>query len=169
VGHGGQEPVWNHEFLNYTEMMGAELHICANLGTGTREEAQQWVEYYNSSEDTAMTRLVDRPQREADRGRLPQFRAGIRGSTLRGMNGMCGTGRATRNTGGAPRGVLQPRGRTRGGDSPQNTFVNHANTLNIANMVQLVNVFAPIFANENELFLQIIYYPLQLFANNTRR
>ena len=46
-----------HEFLKYVEMLGAEPYICANLGTGTWTEAQQWVEYCNSSQDTAMTRL----------------------------------------------------------------------------------------------------------------
>ncbi len=46
-----------HEFLNYVETLGTEPYICANLGTGTWTEAQQWVEYCNSSEDTAMTRL----------------------------------------------------------------------------------------------------------------
>ena len=46
-----------HEFLNYCEMVGTEPYICANLGTGSWEEAQQWVEYVNSSQDTAMTRL----------------------------------------------------------------------------------------------------------------
>ncbi len=49
-----------------------------------------------------------------------------------------------------------------------NAFVNHAHIVKIANMAQLVNVIAPIFANEDGLFLQTIYYPLQLFANNTR-
>jgi len=49
-----------------------------------------------------------------------------------------------------------------------NTFVNHANIVKIANMAQLVNVIAPIFTNDKGLFLQTIYYPLQLFANNTR-
>jgi len=38
----------------------------------------------------------------------------------------------------------------------------------MANMAQLVNVIAPMFTNEQSLFLQTIYYPLQLFANNTR-
>jgi alpha-N-arabinofuranosidase len=38
----------------------------------------------------------------------------------------------------------------------------------IANMAQLVNVIAPIFSNEKGLFLQTIYHPLQLFANNTK-
>jgi len=46
-----------HEFLQYSEMMGTQPYVCANLGTGSWEEAQQWVEYCNSAEDTAMTRL----------------------------------------------------------------------------------------------------------------
>ena len=49
-----------------------------------------------------------------------------------------------------------------------NTFVNHAHIVKIANMAQIVNVIAPIFTNEQGLFLQTIYYPLQLFANNSR-
>ena len=47
-----------------------------------------------------------------------------------------------------------------------NTFVNHANIVKIANMAQLVNVIAPIFASADGLFLQTIYYPLQLFATH---
>ena len=49
-----------------------------------------------------------------------------------------------------------------------NSFVNHAHIIKMANMAQLVNVIAPIFTNEKGLFLQTIYYPLQLFANNTK-
>jgi alpha-N-arabinofuranosidase len=47
-----------------------------------------------------------------------------------------------------------------------NTFVNHAHIVKIANMAQLVNVIAPIFTNDKGLFLQTIYYPLQLFATH---
>jgi alpha-N-arabinofuranosidase len=36
----------------------------------------------------------------------------------------------------------------------------------IANMAQLVNVIAPIFSSDKGLFLQTIYYPLQLFATH---
>ena len=50
-----------------------------------------------------------------------------------------------------------------------NSFVNHAHIVKIANMAQLVNVIAPIFTNEKGLFLQTIYYPLQLFANQHAR
>ena len=49
-----------------------------------------------------------------------------------------------------------------------NSFVNHAHIVKMANMAQLVNVIAPIFTNDKGLFLQTIYYPLQLFANNTK-
>ncbi len=49
-----------------------------------------------------------------------------------------------------------------------NTFLNNAHIVKIANLAQLVNVIAPIFTNEKGLFLQTIYYPLALFANNSR-
>ena len=47
-----------------------------------------------------------------------------------------------------------------------NVFVRNADIVKMANMAQLVNVIAPIFTNNNSLFLQTIYYPLQLFAQN---
>jgi alpha-N-arabinofuranosidase len=46
-----------HEFLDYTEALGIEPYICANLGTGTWTDAQQWVEYCNVADGTAMTKL----------------------------------------------------------------------------------------------------------------
>jgi alpha-N-arabinofuranosidase len=49
-----------------------------------------------------------------------------------------------------------------------NSLVNHADVVKIANLAQLVNVIAPIFTNDKGLFLQTIYYPLQLFANNVK-
>ncbi|WP_221930212.1 alpha-N-arabinofuranosidase [Gracilimonas mengyeensis] len=47
-----------------------------------------------------------------------------------------------------------------------NGFIRNADIVKMANMAQLVNVIAPIFTNEEDLFLQSIYYPLQLFAQN---
>ncbi|HPR33706.1 MAG TPA: alpha-L-arabinofuranosidase C-terminal domain-containing protein, partial [Prolixibacteraceae bacterium] len=47
-----------------------------------------------------------------------------------------------------------------------NSFVRNADIVKMANMAQLVNVIAPIFTNEKGLFIQTIYYPLQLFARN---
>jgi alpha-N-arabinofuranosidase len=49
-----------------------------------------------------------------------------------------------------------------------NSFVNHAHIVKIANMAQLVNVIAPMFTSDQGMFLQTIYYPLQLFAANTK-
>jgi alpha-N-arabinofuranosidase len=49
-----------------------------------------------------------------------------------------------------------------------NVFVRNADIVKMANMAQLVNVIAPIFTNEKGLFLQTIYYPLQLFAQNVK-
>ena len=49
-----------------------------------------------------------------------------------------------------------------------NSFVNNAHIVKMANMAQLVNVIAPIFTNDKELYLQTIYYPLQLFATHSR-
>ena len=45
-----------------------------------------------------------------------------------------------------------------------NVFVRNADIVKIANMAQLVNVIAPMFTSETDMFLQTIYYPLQLFA-----
>jgi len=47
-----------------------------------------------------------------------------------------------------------------------NGFIRKADIVKMANMAQLVNVIAPIFTNEQGLFKQTIYYPLQLFAQN---
>ena len=33
-----------HEFMKFCEMIGAEPYICGNLGSGTVQEMQQWVE-----------------------------------------------------------------------------------------------------------------------------
>ncbi len=48
-----------------------------------------------------------------------------------------------------------------------NGFINNAHIVKIANMAQLVNVIAPIFTSPAGMFLQTIYYPLQLFASNS--
>lgn len=49
-----------------------------------------------------------------------------------------------------------------------NVFVRNADIVKMANMAQLVNVIGPIFTNEQGMFLQTIYYPLQLFAKNVK-
>jgi len=47
-----------------------------------------------------------------------------------------------------------------------NVFIRNADIINMANMAQLVNVIAPVFAEEKGMFRQTIYFPLELFAKN---
>ena len=47
-----------------------------------------------------------------------------------------------------------------------NAFIRNADIVKMANLAQLVNVIAPIFTSEDDMFLQTIYYPIQLYANN---
>jgi len=49
-----------------------------------------------------------------------------------------------------------------------NVFVRNADIVKMANMAQLVNVIAPIWAEKEGIFKQTIYYPLSLFANNMK-
>jgi alpha-L-arabinofuranosidase len=269
-----------HEFLQYAEMIKTEPYICANLGTGSWQDAQQWVEYCNSADDTAMTRLrrqngrqqpwkvtywglgneMDGPwqmghrsaddygkfaleaaklmkwtdpnikliaagssnfgpgsdwtgwnrtvlehlwnhvdylavhmyvgNRENDFGEFLsssveldnriKTTAGIIDAALSGRPG----GRKIhiawdewnvwyRARGSKERGrrILEERYNLEDAlvvATFLNSFVNSADVIKMANMAQLVNVIAPIFTNEKGMFLQTIYYPLQLFANNSK-
>jgi alpha-N-arabinofuranosidase len=47
-----------------------------------------------------------------------------------------------------------------------NVFVRNAHIVKMANMAQLVNVIAPMMVTNGKLWMQPIYYPLQLFAQN---
>lgn len=46
-----------HEFLDLCEMLGAEPYICGNVGSGTVQEMNQWVEYISQDGDSTMARL----------------------------------------------------------------------------------------------------------------
>lgn len=270
-----------HEFLNYSEMLGIEPYVCANLGTGSWDEAQSWVEYCNLASNTAMTKLRRKNGREnpwkvkywglgnemdgpwqmghrsaEDYGKFaleaaklmkwtdPGVKLIAAGSSNYGSDAdwtgwnrtvlsylrhhadylsmhlyvgnsknnyyeflasSLGLADKIETAHGIIREVLTNEDpnrriyiawdewnvwyRARGEGKEQgrrileerynledalvvatllNTFVNHANIVKIANMAQLVNVIAPIFTDEKSLFLQTIYYPLQLFASNSR-
>lgn len=269
-----------HEFLDYAQQVGSEPYICANLGTGSWTEAQEWVEYCNSSQDTAVTRERRRNGRaepwkvtywglgnEMDGGWQMGHRDGVeyakfaleaaklmkwtdpsikliaagssnygsgsdwigwnrtvldflknhadylalhlyvgnnandygdfvaasmelydRIKTAEGLIDAALSGVRNRkiyiawdewNVWYRARGANQGSGRRILEEHYNledalvvatflNAFVNHAHILKIANMAQLVNVIAPIFTNDTGLYLQTIYYPLQIFARNTR-
>jgi alpha-N-arabinofuranosidase len=267
-----------HEFLDYVARIGAEPYICANLGTGTWDEVQQWVEYVNFEGDTATTRLrrqngrdkawgvrywglgneMDGPwqmghRTAEDYGKFaleaaklmrwtdPSIKLVAAGASNYGPGAdwigwnrtvlqylkqhvdylslhiyvgnpendyyqfqaapleMAHRTQVTKGLieealWGAPPGKkiyiawdewnvwYRARGASERGrrileehynledalviSSFLNTFLNHADIVKIANLAQLVNVIAPIFTNEQGLYLQTIYYPLQLFATN---
>jgi alpha-N-arabinofuranosidase len=269
-----------HDFLNYTEQLGAEPYVCVNLGTGTWVEAQQWVEYCNVAGGTEMSDLrkkngraepwrvkywglgneMDGPwqmgHRSAeDYGKFaleaaklmkwtdPNVQLIAAGSSNFGpgidwtawnrtvleylknhveylslhtyvgnrdneyyefLASSLDLADRTKIAEGTIRNVLasEPRSkkihiawdewnvwyRARGNKERGrrileekynledalvvatflNTFLNHAHIVKMANMAQIVNVIAPIFTNESGLFLQSIYYPLQLFAKNSK-
>jgi alpha-N-arabinofuranosidase len=269
-----------HEFLQYAEMLKTEPYIAVNLGTGSWTDAQQWVEYCNSSQDTAMTRLRKQNGREGpwkvtywglgnemdgpwqmghrsadDYGKFaleaaklmkwtdPNIKLVAAGSSHFGpgidwigwnrtvlehlkrhidylaihlyvgnrennfgefLTSSVDLAERIKTTEGVINAAMsgEPRNRkiyiawdewnvwyrARGAQQRGrrileerynledalvvatflNTFVNNAHIVKIANMAQLVNVIAPIFTNPEGLFLQTIYYPLQLFANNSK-
>jgi len=45
------------EFIQYCRALGAEPYICVNMGSGTMDEAQAWVEYCNGTGDTSWANL----------------------------------------------------------------------------------------------------------------
>jgi alpha-N-arabinofuranosidase len=53
-----------HEFLDLCELIGAEPYICLNVGSGTVQEAADWVEYVNSTTKSPMTNLRKKNGRE---------------------------------------------------------------------------------------------------------
>jgi alpha-N-arabinofuranosidase len=45
-----------------------------------------------------------------------------------------------------------------------NSFIRHADVLKIANIAQIVNVIAPILTRGDDILLQSIYYPLEMYT-----
>ncbi len=54
-----------HEFLDLCEQLGCEPYICGNVGSGTVQEMQQWVEYITSGNISPMTDLRKKNGQEA--------------------------------------------------------------------------------------------------------
>lgn len=53
-----------HEFLNLCEIIGTEPYLSINVGSGTVQEAVEWVEYVTSSNESPMTELRKKNGRE---------------------------------------------------------------------------------------------------------
>jgi len=48
------------EFIEYCRLIGAEPYICVNVGSGTAEEAAQWVEYCNRKGNSCYANLREK-------------------------------------------------------------------------------------------------------------
>lgn len=64
-----------HEFFDFCEMIGADPYICGNVGSGTVQEMEQWVEYITYAEPSPMANLRSKNGREKP-WRLPYFGVG---------------------------------------------------------------------------------------------
>ena len=53
-----------HEFLDFCELIGTEPYLSINVGTGTVQEARDWVEYVTSNNKSPMTDLRKKNGRE---------------------------------------------------------------------------------------------------------
>lgn len=53
-----------HEFLDFCELIGCEPYVSVNVGSGTIQEAAEWVEYMTSSNVSPMTELRKKNGRE---------------------------------------------------------------------------------------------------------
>lgn len=53
-----------HEFLDFCELIGTEPYLSVNVGSGTVQEARDWVDYVTSSNESPMTQLRKENGRE---------------------------------------------------------------------------------------------------------
>src|SRR5262245_31197835 len=53
-----------HEFLDFCEQIGADPYVSGNVGSGTVQEMQEWVEYMTSSSNSPMANLRRKNGRE---------------------------------------------------------------------------------------------------------
>ncbi len=56
------------QFMRFCKLIGTEPYFCANVGSGTVQEAASWVEYCNSAQDTTITRQRRENGQEAPYG-----------------------------------------------------------------------------------------------------
>jgi len=64
-----------HEFFDLCEMIGTEPYICGNVGSGTVQEMEQWIEYITFDGSSPMANLRRKNGRD-EPWRLPYFGVG---------------------------------------------------------------------------------------------
>ena len=53
-----------HEFLDFCELVGCEAYVALNVGSGTVQEAAEWMEYMTGANESPMTELRKKNGRE---------------------------------------------------------------------------------------------------------
>lgn len=64
-----------HEFMNLCELLDCKAYVCGNVGSGTVQEMQEWVEYMTFDGDSPMARLRAKNGRDKP-WKLPYFGVG---------------------------------------------------------------------------------------------
>lgn len=64
-----------HEFFDFCAMIGADAYICGNVGSGTVQEMEQWIEYISFAGSSQMANLRRNNGREQP-WKLPYFGVG---------------------------------------------------------------------------------------------
>lgn len=49
--------VGTHEFMDFAEMLGAEVYVNGNVGTGSVQEMAEWIEYMTADNDSTLAKL----------------------------------------------------------------------------------------------------------------
>src|SRR3989454_632958 len=177
------------EFIEYCRVLGTEPFICVNMGSGTMDEAQAWVEYCNGTSNTSWANLRRQHGHPEPYRYATVFQSHQAERAIRVCSALIERVRYAQR-------IAHPIHiafdewnvwwRTRshedrvGGVEERynlsdalavatylNGFIRHCRTVRIANFAQLVNAIAPIFTNPKGLFLQTIYHPLRLYAEHT--
>ena len=127
------------EFVEWCRRAATEPYFCVNLGTGTMDEARNWVEYCNVEKGTYWSDLRRRNGYEKPH-KVKYWALG--NEEVYNLEDAL---------------VVS---------TFLNIFVRNAHVVKMANMAQLVNVIAPIFSTKEGSWYQTIFYPLQLFATH---
>jgi alpha-L-arabinofuranosidase len=64
-----------HEFMDLSEMLGADAYINGNVGSGTPQEMMEWIEYLTSDTDSELANLRRRNGRDKP-WKIPYFAVG---------------------------------------------------------------------------------------------
>src|SRR5437773_1118145 len=162
------------EFIEYCRAIEAEPYICVNMGSGTMDEAQAWVEYCNGTGNTSWANLR-RANGHAERAirigaaliERVRKRQGITHPIHIAFDEW-NVWYRTRSHEDRVGGLEERYDLTDAlAIAPYlNGFIRHCREVRIANFAQLVNAIAPIFTDAKRVSLQTIYHPLRLYAEH---